>query len=261
MAKIFPPSPPEGCPKSELKVRNALGQADNLTLLHSVVWQSRRKGIQSDGEADFIILHPRHGIAIIEVKGGGIEIVDGKWYSTDAQNVRHPIKNPFEQAKDSKYALVSYLKAIDKNLSQIPVVHGVIFPDITVDTHFGMSGPREITIDKNDLSKPGNALSRLFGYWEKSHFIAQSDVDKLISCLAPTTTIRRRLADEVADAERALIKLTQEQARILQALKRIPHAAILGGAGTGKTVIAIEKARQLAQSGFRTLLLCYNEPL
>ena len=34
-----------------------------------------------------------------------------------------------------------------------------------------------------------------------------------------------------------------------------------GGAGTGKTVLALEKARRLADEGFRTLLTCYNRPL
>ena len=34
-----------------------------------------------------------------------------------------------------------------------------------------------------------------------------------------------------------------------------------GGAGTGKTLLAVEKARQIAQTGLQVLLLCYNRPL
>ena len=33
------------------------------------------------------------------------------------------------------------------------------------------------------------------------------------------------------------------------------------GAGTGKTILAVEKARRLAAEGLRTLLACYNRPL
>jgi superfamily I DNA and RNA helicase len=36
---------------------------------------------------------------------------------------------------------------------------------------------------------------------------------------------------------------------------------ISGGAGTGKTLIAVEKARQLMQTGSNVLFLCYNRPL
>ena len=37
--------------------------------------------------------------------------------------------------------------------------------------------------------------------------------------------------------------------------------AVSGGAGTGKTVLAVEKAIRLAREGFRTLLTCYNKQL
>jgi hypothetical protein len=34
-----------------------------------------------------------------------------------------------------------------------------------------------------------------------------------------------------------------------------------GGAGTGKTLLAVEKVRQLAKMDLTVLLLCYNRPL
>jgi superfamily I DNA and RNA helicase len=36
---------------------------------------------------------------------------------------------------------------------------------------------------------------------------------------------------------------------------------ICGGAGTGKTLLALERARELASGGLKTLLVCYNRPL
>jgi superfamily I DNA/RNA helicase len=41
----------------------------------------------------------------------------------------------------------------------------------------------------------------------------------------------------------------------------IPKALVEGGAGTGKTVIAMEEARRSAAAGQRTLLTCYNRSL
>ena len=37
--------------------------------------------------------------------------------------------------------------------------------------------------------------------------------------------------------------------------------SICGGAGTGKTLLALEKACRLADDGQRVLLTCYNKPL
>ena len=42
------------------------------TVLHSVHWLARDGGRSRDGEADFLLAHPRHGVLIMEVKGGAI---------------------------------------------------------------------------------------------------------------------------------------------------------------------------------------------
>ena len=48
---------------------------------------------------------------------------------------------------------------------------------------------------------------------------------------------------------------------ILDSLAAHDRAAIAGPAGTGKTVLAMEKARRMATTGQRVLLLCFNRPL
>ena len=87
---------------------------DKWTVFYNVAWLGKALGDEpEDGEADFIIAHPDKGILIIEVKGGGIKY-DGnckKWYSIDKNQVEHQIKNPFDQAKKSKYALLNKIKS------------------------------------------------------------------------------------------------------------------------------------------------------
>jgi len=258
---FYPREAPLNCPRSEIKVRERLSTVDELIVFHSVAWQSRRGGRQGDGEADFVVLTPDLGVLILEVKGGGIEVIDGAWYSTGSDGIRNSIKNPFDQAKDSKYALLNFFKAVDPSLARYPIVHAVVFPDIEVTQLLGLNAPREIVIDRVDLDRPMDAIERVFRHWEQKRTISKSDIQRIVDQLAPTIRVRRLLRDEVEDAEQALIDLTTEQMDMLQMIRRVKRAIILGGAGTGKTVLAVEKARQLASSGFRVLLLCYNAPL
>jgi hypothetical protein len=83
-------------------------------------------------------------------------------------------------------------------------------------------------------------------------------------CLKKDPFLRQdtRLGDEdIADAEELLIELTDTQIWVFSQLKSVRNPLILGAAGTGKTVLAIERARRLAADGFSVLLVCYNELL
>ena len=66
---------------------------------------------------------------------------------------------------------------------------------------------------------------------------------------------------EIADGNREVVRLTDEQLYLLNTLRGVRRAAVVGGAGTGKTMLAIAKAKQLATEGFETLLVCFNSPL
>lgn len=113
MAKFFPLTPHSGTPTSERRVWQAFQLLeDDWLVFHSVAWQSVRAGRQGDGEADFVLVHPRRGVVVIEVKGGEISIEQGIWYSRSHFGDVNRIKNPFDQAKDSKFALLRHLKEI-----------------------------------------------------------------------------------------------------------------------------------------------------
>lgn len=246
---------------SERRVAVALrGLPDDWIVLHHISWQSRRSGRQGDGEADFVVLHPRRGLLVLEVKGGGIEIHDGRWSTVDRRGDRHEIKNPYEQATASKHALVGWLK--EHGLAgRVRIGHAVAFPHMKALPNVGPAGPPAISFAKPDLDAIVATIDRCYDHWNLEAKLAVQDVTKLVGFLAPTVSVTPNLAGKTAEAEQDLLLLTADQVEAFAGLRASRGGLILGGAGTGKTILAIARAQQLAKDGFRTLLVCYNELL
>lgn len=246
---------------SERKVAEALKKLPNgWVVLHHVSWQSKRAGRQGDGEADFIIFHPDKGMLVIEVKGGGIDIEAGRWFTTNRHGTRRAIKNPYEQAVSSKHALVGWLH--DRRLdSRVRVGHAVAFPHMEEVPPVGPAGAPEISFAKPQLDDLENTVARCFKHWKLEANMSSDERDEVIAMLAPTISLAPKLAGKSSESEARIIMLTAEQIESFAGLRASRGGFILGGAGTGKTVLAIARAQQLARDGFRTLLVCYNELL
>ena len=67
-------------------------------------------------------------------------------------------------------------------------------------------------------------------------------------------TIRRTMEEFGKRVE----ELTAEQYRVITLLRLEPQVLISGAAGSGKTLVAAEKAMRLADSGMHVLFLCHN---
>lgn len=262
MAKFFPVTIADAAPNSERKLWRAFESLDDdWHVFHSVAWQAPRAGREGDGEADFILVHKRHGVIIFEVKGGRVELVGGQWFTIDRFGERHAIKDPFRQAVDSKHALLKYLREVP-GLACPPVCHAVVFPDVTVTDGIGLN-PRAVILDASDLAACGAALGRVLAHWQQrdSQNMPARVLDQLVRLLAPTLTIAAGLRGDVARAEREIVTLTERQIEAMAMLRNIRRCVIRGGAGTGKTLLAIEKVRRVASEGGRALLVCFNAPL
>lgn len=261
MATIIPDRPVSSS-SAELKVRAALDQlGPEWTVLHGVAWQGVRAGRTSDGEADFVLVRPGHGVVVIEVKGGGIDIEDGTWFSTDREGVRHRIKDPFQQAVQSKHSLLAHLKSQGALSAFVPFGHVVALPDLADVPVLGPAAPPETTWTRRDLETIVNAVHSVVDHWDLRCDLSGADARSIVSALAPTVTVRPLLRDQVASTLDEQLELTTEQIAALQGLRRNRRTLTYGGAGTGKTVLAVERARQLAADGNRVLLTCFNRPL
>ena len=232
---------------------------------YSVPWQSRRKGRQGDGEADFVLVHPKDGLFVAEVKGGStIELKNGEWL-TWSQGTPKPIKNPFEQAKDSKYVLWEHLVARIPSLPKgVTLGHFVVFPSHEQEGDLGPDGHRILILDEKDLYDPIRAVGRIAHHWNSSSTFSRlnpAQLREIKQVLAPDVRIKRTLRFQVEDMNEKLNQLTDAQARSMRMFRKQRRAMVLGAAGTGKTVLAMARARELAADGFRTLLVCFNHPL
>jgi hypothetical protein len=119
------------------------------TLLRNVRFSDPKNG---DVEADFIVLMPDAGVAVIEVKGGTVTYEDGTWHMRNGDYARRI--QPTEQGRRAKHALRRYLDR------QPEWTHGLIrsawfvalpFTEVTGD--MGPEGKREQLIGSDDLGQ------------------------------------------------------------------------------------------------------------
>lgn len=219
----------------------------------------REHAYKQQAEADFVILWKRT-VVVVEVKGGGVRKHDGAWYSVDRHNDWHKLSSsPVEQAQSAAYALRDILR--NDGLGWYPYEACVVTPDID-------SPPADIA-------------------WKRTHWLAHPDMSSVgiaaaldaIVATAPSCPPRQRLAriDElrtrlfgefsrmpVMDAQRGAVieeqnRATLGQARVLATLSRNDRLLVAGGAGTGKSLVLIEAAKQERERG-RSVLVTFRSP-
>ena len=221
-----------------------------------------------EGELDFLLLDPARGALGLEVKGGRVERhADGTWTAVDRHGVRHDIKDPGKQASAAVHAIRKYMEDapdFGRKGYWCRFEWGVVLPDIVSPPDMGPELPRAIVMDSTDLADPGRAVDRMFSHWtpDSAKRAPSDEIAKaFVSVLCERHPPASWLAGQFREESKQLLRLTEEQTRLLDSFAEFHRAAIRGAAGTGKTVLAKEKARRMALAGKRVLLLCFNEPL
>lgn len=255
--------------KGETNVFNSLEKhLDNDWLvIHSFRWLKldALSGRKAQGEGDFVLFHKEFGVLVIEVKGGDIECSNGKWSSTDHRGVKNTIQDPEKQASDTKFQIIDRMKK--GQIKHVPVYHVVWFPDVRCDdVQLPANYNEQIVFDEKTLLEPGSAIIGAFEFWTKTtgyhaHGLSQEICDKVSSMLRPQMRLARSLKRISSDLNDTYIRLTNEQMTLFENLELVKELSIIGRAGTGKTIVATEKARKEAELGKSVLQLCYNTEL
>jgi hypothetical protein len=243
---------------------------ESFTVIHHVPWvlpDRRRRSIE--GEADFVVVHADLGALALEVKGGTLRFDGeaGQWYQRSAGATdEHSIKDPFRQAADGARAIVRHLESQRGwRRGWGPIGYGVCFPDAAFASDPLPAVRPELMIDGVALAEPDGLERRIravMDYFPRDAFAqGEAGATALVRALNHDLTITQPLGLAADDVERSILQLSDQQYRILRLLRHRKRLAISGPAGSGKTVLALEHARDLARGGSRTLLLCYNRPL
>lgn len=265
MARFIPDIKPEDFNNSygEMKVYEALRSLnDRYTVFYSLSWvgMGSRNAV---GEADFVIFHPDKGLLVIEVKSGEIEYRNGEWIQINTKTRVEKKISPYNQARKSQFEILDRLDSSIRDFKLPMMCYAVWFTSIEIADNISLppESAREITLDAKSILNPEKSVDKAFEYWANKYRVVKLDnnqTQKVINVLCPHFHIVPKLKTKITEAEQTYIQLTNQQAALLDFLEEQQTAVIHGLAGTGKTVLALEKAKRLSSQGENVLFLCFN---
>ena len=276
MAKLIPPvDPREIANLGERDVAMALVEQlpDDCTVYHSYPWLRPQRNDRSgkvtlrEGEADFVILHPKAGMLVLEVKGGEIEYdhENRRWLRREGSRVVE-IKDPFAQARINVHALEEAILREGFGGKGFPCPYGyaVAFPHCDYTGRVPPGAESSAVFSAPDLAFLGERVTKVLGNFKRSNDpveLTREQMHRMRLGLSPAFCLMPVLGRQVREQEERLIRLTEEQVRLLDFLGSHTRAAVRGVAGSGKTILAMAQALKYARQGQRTLLVCYNKSL
>lgn len=223
------------------------------------------------GEVDFLYVSER-GLLCLEVKGGQeISREDHRWYSKNKKGILNSISNPFVQAKDCSYALKRYFEetyGFRSPQARYLIGYGVIFPECKF-TGDGNDLVTEVMFDSRfSIDDFGTYLKNTFDYWENLEIerhgyqpekLTPQQLRQVLDLLRGDFAVVPSMSLELQQVERKMLLLTEEQFDVLDITENNPRVIVQGCAGTGKSILALEKVRECAAREKKVLYLCYNK--
>jgi len=238
---------------------------DDWTVIHSLAYLNQSTHHIREGECDFLLLHHRHGMLVLEAKSGTPKYDSRKreWSYDDGSRV----KDPFDQARNGMHYLKSLLikSSPQWREARLPYGYAVAFPDaMDVKGNLRPDMGMDLLFLNPDLERIQAAVINLLDRFRNPNHstgASKSVIESAVDVLQPTFSLVESLAPTIERAHQKLIRLTEEQAFTLEGMAGNTRLVVRGGAGTGKTLLILTQARRLIAEGKRVLTLCYNRPL
>ena len=223
---------------------------------------------KAKGEADFVLLIPKFGIAILEVKSHkSISVTSGSWYLGN-DNKAH--ESPFVQSERAMYSIRERLHqrlSFSKNVTYLNMCWFTEVPFPKENTFEWQSWQ---VLNSSDLETPIDSILTSFNsgiqhlqnkinsrIGHKSSF-NDVQIEAVIDCLRPDFEFAMSEKQVRSQRREELIKFVEDQYHALDLISSIPRVIFKGPAGTGKSLLAIEMARRASLEGKKVMLLCFN---
>ena len=237
---------------------------------------------------DFIVLHPRRGLLVLEVKDWKLDDIRqaGKLtFEVAPEGVPRSVVNPMEQSRQYAHQMVAALTQ-DPQLVQeegkwqgmltFPWSYGLVLTHITrrqfvtAELDCVIDSQRVICSDEmTENVDPQTLKSRLWNMFPvlMRGLLSIPNIDRVRWILFPEVRVDADADVQVSpdspiDLPDTMTVLDIQQERLTRCLGD-GHRVIHGVAGSGKTMILARRAVQLAKrvTTKPVLVLCYNEPL
>ena len=280
MAKMVPPRVSQKANRGEKRIYDKLKHAPHSRdwiVIHSKYVENPANEVKPR-EIDFVILIPSLCVVIcLEVKDVNYSrIKDGQWYRAGSREPERT--SPPEQAESAMYALKDEFEEFFQRDSLISVGCAVAFT--RWNSRKNQRLPRQLALliesrDALNLEKLSSELleyaeslqkantRRLQDNWQLQ--LAQQKLYLLEQELNPSMNFSPSnelvFKADLDTLRPQLLDLTIEQYEALSEMSEHDRVAVDGAAGTGKTVLAMEFAKRLSESGKTVGLLCSNDVL
>ncbi len=244
---------------------------DQYHVFHDLTWnEPSLEGSKPEGQIDFVIVDPEYGFVILEVKGGRCSYEPDLrcWKSTDRNDISSEIKDPFDQAAAASRVILKLLLRQPKLSGEfLPHHHAAIFPDCVLEKGNLRANVNAWQImDQESLFDFRTSIKTLFSEaFPKRKLqpsVGQAILRGVSSLYGDRALLGKELeANRIREVSDRLIRLTEQQLKVLTMCREYQRCRIHGCAGSGKTTLAIHKAKMLAEAGKDVLLTCFNQPL
>ena len=276
MPQMIPDSIKPSEPSSEIEIYKAFkasAEAKNWTVIHG--WKVGKAVKNIAAEIDFVVLVPGKGIVLIEAKGATGFKLNKKGWDLEKLPEETRNKDPFEQVIAAENNMRAQLRKLDFENRSIPIGRLVWLPKINPkgdeisDQHTGTSFETYELAFQDDLKNPAKLIlnnldKTIADLVESENLKADSSsfdeavCETLIDHLVGRIEVTQKLADKRAQRRRELNRVREEQTKVLSLIRDNANIYFSGPAGSGKSHLLSQLAKEASKKGHSVLVTCHN---